>query len=79
MENMEKYNKVFVKVFNVPEERLNENFNTKTVDKWDSIMHLSLMTEIEDEFDIMFDSEDILGFLSYNIGKEILAKYDIVI
>ncbi len=79
MENIEKYNKVFAKVFNVPEERLDENFNTKTVDKWDSITHLSLMTEIEDEFDIMFDSEDILGFLSYNMGKEILAKYDIVI
>ena len=31
---------------------------------------------IEDEFDIMMDTDDIIDFSSYEKGKEILAKDD---
>ena len=31
----------------------------------------------EDSFDIMFDTDDIIDFSSYEKGKELLKKYDI--
>ena len=77
MSNIEKYNSVFAEVFNVSETLLNDDFSSTSVDNWDSITQLGLVTAIEDTFDIMLDSEDILGFKSYAIGKEIVAKYDI--
>ncbi len=77
MNNLEKYNQAFISVFNVNETVLGADFEVGKVKKWDSIMHLSLCTEIEDAFDIMFDSEDMLDLKSYNKGLEILAKYDI--
>lgn len=44
----------------------------------DSIHQLTLMTGIEDAFDIMFATEDALALTSYEAGKIILAeKYDV--
>lgn len=77
MSNIEKYNGVFAEVFNVSESALNDDFSSTSVDNWDSIMQLGLVTAIEDTFDIMLDPEDILGFKSYAIGKEIVSKYDV--
>ncbi|HQK69971.1 MAG TPA: acyl carrier protein [Bacteroidales bacterium] len=79
MSNLEKYDGVFVSIFNVDSSELNKDFAYRLVKRWDSITHLALVTAIEDEFDIMFDSDDILGFLSYEEGKKIMAKYQIVI
>jgi acyl carrier protein len=79
MENIQKYNQAFITTFNIGEDMLNQDFVASRVDNWDSITHLSLMTEIEDTFDIMLDTDDILSFLSYEMGKEILAKYDVTI
>jgi len=77
MTNFDRYKNAFIGVFNVNESELNVNFEAGKVKKWDSITHLSLCTAIEDEFDIMFDSEDMLELRSFEIGKEILAKYEI--
>ncbi len=79
MSNLEKYNQAFTKVFEVDERLLNENFNADSLDKWDSITQLSLVTELEDTFDIMLDSEDLLNLRSYEEGKVILGKYEVSI
>ena len=77
MTNLEKYNSVFQSVFKAGDEQLGADFRADQVAKWDSIAHLSLITGIEDAFDIMFDPPDILDFRSYDKGKSILAKYDV--
>lgn len=79
MSNLDRYNNIFVSTFNVDAESLNDDFSTENVDNWDSVTQLMLVTEVEDEFDIMLDTDDILGFKSYGIGKEILSKYDVEI
>lgn len=79
MSNREKYNKIFVEVLNTSEAALNENFTFKDVPQWDSVAHLSLISELEDAFDVMFESEDILHFGSYINGKKILKSYGVEI
>ena len=74
MTNLEKYNEIFVRVLGARSEDLNEEFTFQRVDSWDSVAHLSLISELEDTFDIMFDSEDILHFESYDNGKRILDR-----
>lgn len=44
---------------------------------WDSVAHMVLMSEIENAFDIMLDTDDVIDFSSFEKGKEILRKYDI--
>ena len=77
MENIEKYNNAFMQVFGAKTEELNDNYGKETVEEWDSVHQLGLMTELEDAFDIMFDPEDIMEMTSYVKGKELLAKYDV--
>ncbi len=79
MTNLEKYNHIFMDVLGVPESVLNEAFTFKDVPQWDSVAHLSLISELEDTFDIFFESEDILHYGSYENGKKILSKYGIAI
>lgn len=79
MSNLEKYNKIFEEIFLVGEDKLNSDFDNKSVENWDSVRQLSLTTALEDEFDIMFDAEDILELISYEKGKEILKKYEIAL
>ena len=77
MTNLEKLNNIFAEVFSVDVSALNADFDNKSVDNWDSVHQLSLTSAVEDEFDIMLDAEDILGFTSYENAKEILKKYEI--
>lgn len=77
MSNLEKYNGVFCEVFNVDVSKLNNDFTAEAVEKWDSITQMSLINQLEDCFEIMFEIDDIIEFTSYEKGKEILAKYSV--
>lgn len=80
MTNLEKYNKIFKSILNVSEEELNEKLVYQEVREWDSVGHMALISALEDEFDIMFDTDDIIDFSSYVKGIDILkSKYDILI
>ena len=77
MESLEKYNEAFMEVFGVSADALNDNFSKETVEEWDSVHQLGVVSALEDAFDIMFDPEDIMELTSYAKGKEILQKYDV--
>lgn len=76
MDNLEKYNKVFIETFGISQEKLN-GLKYQDIEEWDSIGHMSLVATLEDVFEIMLDADDIIEMSSYEIGKEILAKYNI--
>ena len=73
MTNLEKYNAVFCETLNVEESQL-AGLKYQAVPRWDSVGHMSLVAALEDAFDIMMDTDDIIDFSSYEKGKEILAK-----
>lgn len=77
MSNIEKYNDAFVEVFGAKVEDLDDNYGKDTVGEWDSVHQLSLVAQIEDAFDILFDPEDIMEMTSYANGKELLKKYEV--
>lgn len=48
-----------------------------TIEQWDSIGHMTLVAEIEDAYDIMLETDDVLDLSSFNKAIEILKKYDV--
>ncbi len=42
---------------------------------WDSITHLQLITAIENEFDIMLETQDVLDMNSFSSALTIVKKY----
>ncbi|NCD22645.1 MAG: acyl carrier protein [Spartobacteria bacterium] len=76
MNNLEKYADAFRKIFAVAEEAL-PALAYQSITQWDSVGHMRLMAEIESAFGILLDTEDIVGFSSYETGKAILRKYGV--
>ena len=74
MNNLKKYQSVFVDIFNVPLEVLNDNFTFANTENWDCITHMGLIADLETVFDVMLDTEEILNFGSYENGKKILQS-----
>lgn len=76
MTNLEKYNNVFMENLQISEDQL-AGLQYQGVELWDSVGHMSLVAALEDEFDIMIDTDDIIDLSSFEKGKEILAKYGV--
>lgn len=78
MSNREKYNQAFIESLGVEEDQL-KGLSYQDVPAWDSVGHMGLISEIEDVFDIQFETDDIVDFNSYEKGIELIKKYNIVI
>lgn len=77
MTNIEKYNKIFCQNLEIS---VNELIGLKyqETEFWDSVGHMALVAAIEDSFDIMLETDDIIDFSSYEQGIKILStKYGI--
>ena len=78
MTNIEKYNKVFVETFDVKETDLAE-LKYKSAPAWDSVGQMTLISEIEEAFDISIAPDDFMLINSYEAGKRILTdNYQII-
>ena len=73
MKNREKYNKVFMETLDVEADQL-IGLSYQDVPAWDSVGHMGLISELEDAFDIQFETDDIVDFNSYEKGIELLKK-----
>lgn len=77
MTNREKYTEIFTKTFDVSAQQA-EKLKYQDIPAWDSVGHMGLIAEIEDGFDIMMDTDDIIDFSSFEKGIEILGeKYNV--
>ena len=76
MDNVEKYDKVFLEAFSIEKKALQDLVYNK-IEQWDSIGHMTLISDLEDKFKITFETDDVVDFSSYKKGKEILKKYKV--
>lgn len=75
--NNDRYVSIFSSVFNLETSCFGPDFLLGVSSEWDSIMHMSLVSAIEQEFDVLLDTEEILRFNSFESGKEILSSHGI--
>ena len=75
--NLKKYNEIFMGLFDISEDKLNEDFKFGDESGWDSLAHMELIAQLEDAFEIMFETDDITHFGGYENGKKILSKYGV--
>lgn len=79
MSNLEKYRNAFVEGLDVEEDKITDSLEYEGITEWDSVGHMSLVACIEEAFDIMMETEDIIDFNSFQKGIELLKKYDVEI
>jgi acyl carrier protein len=77
MSNLEKYKQAFVDSLTIDQKLLNKDLKYNEVPEWDSIGHMTLMSDLEEKFKINIDTDDIVDFSSFKKGIEILQKYKV--
>lgn len=75
--NEQKLVDIFSRVLSIPKVDINDTLIYDTVEEWDSFAHMMLAGQIEEDFNIMLDSEDIISMKSFGIVKEVIRKYGI--
>ena len=79
MSAIEKYKKVFIESLSIEPNAFSEEIKYNDVPEWDSIGHMTLMSALEDGFEITLETDDIIDFSSYKKGIELLgSKYEII-
>jgi acyl carrier protein len=47
--------------------------------QWDSVAHMQLITAIETAFELMLDTDDVIGMSSYDKAREIVRKHGVAL
>lgn len=66
-EVFKKLNEVFRDVFDNDEITVVDATTAADVEKWDSLMHITLISEVEDAFDVHFEMRDVTKMK--NVGE----------
>lgn len=51
-----------------------DDLEYRAIPQWDSLAHMSLIASIEDEFDIMIDTNDVIDMSSFTKAVQLLEK-----
>ena len=78
MNNKEKLINSFISALGVEESAIVDSLEYNTIPQWDSVAHMALIAALEEVFDIMMDTDDIIDMSSVAKSKEIISKYNIV-
>ncbi len=76
MENKEKLTKAFTESLGIEPQLVTDELTYNTIPQWDSTAHMVLIAELENVFDVMLDTDDIIDLSSVAQAKIILQKYD---
>ncbi|MBU2977946.1 acyl carrier protein [Alteromonas sp. C1M14] len=77
MDNQQKLTQTFVQALGISPEQVTDGLTYNTIKEWDSTAHMILIAELEDAFEVMLDTDDIIDMSSVSKAKDILAKYDV--
>jgi acyl carrier protein len=75
---MTKLTALIAKALLIPEDRVSDGLEYNSLPEWDSVAHMALVAELEDSYEIMLDTDDIVEMSSVGKIREILGKYDVV-
>jgi len=77
MTNNQKLQQAFVDALAIEVLQVKDELAYNTIPEWDSTAHMVLIAELENLFEVMLDTDDIIDMSSVKKAREILIKYDV--
>lgn len=77
MNNEQKLREIFSESLCIEITLVTDELAYNSISEWDSIAHMALISEIDDAFDTMLDTDDVLDISTFAKAKEILTKYGV--
>ncbi len=68
---------ILSRVFKTPLERINAESGPHNLPAWDSAGHLNLMLELEKEFGVKFDDDEVIELVSMDAIGEALRRHGV--
>jgi acyl carrier protein len=73
----DKVRQAFVTALDLPATAEVETLEIGAKSEWDSVAHMALVAELEDQFGISLDTDDIVDMSSFAKSLEILRRYGV--
>ena len=77
MNNSEKLINSFSIALGIDSKQIIDSLEYQSIPEWDSISHMVLITQLEEDFEISFETDDVINLSSVYMSKEILKKFKI--
>ena len=61
-------------VMGIPESMISTDLSPDLLEKWNSLRHMNLVTAVEEEFNIVFEYDEIVQVMEYRILEEIIRR-----
>ena len=68
---------IFSETLGIDRQRVVDNLEYNSIKEWDSVAHMALIAALEESYDIMLETEDVIDMSSVRRAREILAKYSV--
>ncbi|MBO0841400.1 MAG: acyl carrier protein [Sciscionella sp.] len=68
----DKLRAVFIATLRLPDDVDVDNLAYRDIEAWDSVGHMSLVAAIEDEFDVQFDTDQVIDMSSFKVALSML-------
>lgn len=76
-DNHQRVAQVFADALNIAPDLVSDQLTYNTIPEWDSVAHMALVAALEEAFDVMLDTNDIMDMSSVAVAKTILAKHGV--
>tara|TARA_Y100001958_G_C20830828_1_gene281676 strand:- start:97 stop:327 length:231 start_codon:yes stop_codon:yes gene_type:complete len=70
----DKLRRIFAETLEVSEDIIVPTLEYASIPEWDSVAHMAIIAEMEDEFDIMIDTEDVIDMSTFQIAIDTVKK-----
>lgn len=68
---------IFAEALAIDPELVSDELGYQSIPQWDSVAHMTLIAALEDTYEIMLDTDDIIDMSSVAKARQILAKYGV--
>jgi acyl carrier protein len=72
MDLQQRLRSTFVEALALGEDVDVENLKYREIEEWDSVGHMALVAAIEDEFDVQFDTDQVIDMSSFKVALDML-------
>jgi acyl carrier protein len=53
------------------------NLKYRDIEAWDSVGHMALIAAVEDEFDVQFDTDQVIDMSSFKVAVDMLRGFGV--
>jgi acyl carrier protein len=68
---------IFSETLGIDKQRVVDSLEYNSIKEWDSVAHMALIAALEEAYDIMLETDDVIDMSSVGRAREILAKYSV--